>query len=71
MFVLFHVYLPASEGDSFCLQPEALFESIVSPQLYSASRAQHALPGKATAPRRAATTWRAPPGNPAAFATAP
>jgi hypothetical protein len=46
VFVQFHVYLPASEGDSFGLQPESLFESVVSAQLYSASSAQHALPGQ-------------------------
>ncbi len=37
VFVQFHVNFPASEGDSFGLQAEALFEGVVSAQLYFAS----------------------------------
>ncbi len=43
----FHVHLAPSEGDPFGLQPESLFESVISAQLYRASGAQHALPGQA------------------------
>jgi hypothetical protein len=42
----FHVHLAASEGNSFRFQPESLFESVISAQLYGASGAQHALPGQ-------------------------
>ncbi len=46
----FHVHLASAEGDALRLQPESLFESVVSTELYGASRAQHALPGKADCP---------------------
>ena len=45
VLVQFHIYLAASEGNPFGLQPEALFESVISAQLYVALGAQHALPG--------------------------
>jgi hypothetical protein len=70
VLVQFHVDLAASEGDS-CLQPETLFECVVSAQFDGASGASTRCQGSPTASRSAATTWRAAPGNPAAFATAP
>src|SRR5438477_2508139 len=46
VFVQFHVHLAAPEGDAFRLQPESLFEGIISAQLDGASGAQHSLPGQ-------------------------
>src|SRR5437762_1074529 len=46
VFVQFHVHLAAPEGDAFRLQPESLFEGIISAQLDGASGSQHSLPGQ-------------------------
>jgi hypothetical protein len=47
VLVKLHVNFPAAEGDAFSLEPEALFEGVVSAQLYGASGAYYTLPRQA------------------------